>query len=162
VVLFAGLLGAAVTDFRTGKIPNVLTFPMMALGIAIHLTTGADPWLGLVGCAAAFALHFAIFALQIEKAGDAKLMMGVGACVGWREMIEATMWLAIIYLPIGLVMLAVQGKLPNLVKSARYVFARMQGRPAGDPPEATYVRAGPILLVAAAIGWATDWLARLL
>jgi Flp pilus assembly protein protease CpaA len=162
VVLFAGLLGAAVTDFRTGKIPNVLTFPMMAVGIVIHLTAGADPSFGLVGCAAAFALHFVLFAFGVEKAGDAKLMMGLGACVGWREMLEATLWLAVVYLPIGLAILAAQGKLPNLVKSARYVLARMQGRAAGDPPEPTYVRAGPIMLVAGTLGWATDWLGRLI
>ena len=155
-----GLAVGAVTDVRTGKIPNVLTFPMMAVGIAFWAVTGPDRALGLVGCAAAFALHFLLFALKVEKAGDAKMMMAVGALAGWRTMIEATLWWAIVFIPVGLLVLAVTGKLPNLVASSRYVLARMRGGPTGPEPEPTTLRVGPILLVAGALAWGTDWLGR--
>src|SRR5687767_10184061 len=100
VVLLAGLVGGAFTDLRTGRIPNVLTFPMMALGIAIWATTGPDRGFGALGCAAAFALHFPLWAFGVQRGGDAKLLMGLGACAGWREMLEASVWYAILFVPV--------------------------------------------------------------
>lgn len=162
MVLLAGLSVAAVSDYRTGRIPNVLTFPMMAVGIAFWAVTGPDRTFGLVGCAAAFALHYVLFALNVEKAGDAKLMMGIGALAGWRTMLEATFWWAIVFVPVGLLVLAVTGKLPNLVASVRYVLARAKGPVTAPAPESTTLRVGPILLVAGVLAWSTEWLGRLI
>ncbi len=158
VILFAGLLAGAATDLRAGRVPNVLTFPMMALGIVTHLVIGPDPWLGLVGCGAAFAIHFVGFGLGLEKAGDAKLMMGLGACVGWLEMVEATLWLAVLYLPVGLGVLALKGRLGNLVAVLRWSADKARGRPAGERPEATWIIAGPIIAASGALANLTDWL----
>src|SRR5690349_13595930 len=138
VVLFVGLCIAAATDLHSGRIPNLLTFPMMALGIAMSAVQG-EPAVGLLGCAAAFAVHFPLFALGIGKAGDAKLMMGLGALVGWHEMLEATVWLAVLYLPLGIAVLAVRGKLGNLIASAKYAAAKATGKAAGEPPEPTWL-----------------------
>lgn len=162
VVLVGGMVVAAVTDARTGKIPNALTFTMMVLGIVVNATWVGDPTVGLVGCAAAFAIHYPLWMLGVEKAGDAKLFMGIGACVGWRELVEASLWLAVVYVPVAVVMLAVQGKLPNLVRSLRYLVDKARGAATGEPPEQTFVRAGPIILVAGLLGRTTDWLAALL
>lgn len=159
VLMLGGLGVAAITDFRTGKIPNVLTFPMMALGIAMNLTLVPDDRLrGLVGCGAAFALHYVVYALGIQKAGDAKLLMGVGACLGWRFMLETTAWWAVAYLPVGLGVLAVQGRLPNLLATLRYVADKQAGKPVGDPPEPTMLRTAPIILVGGLLAWFTPWL----
>lgn len=158
VVLVIGLVAGAVTDLWTGRIPNMLTFPMMVLGMSIHGATGADPLLGLLGCAAAFALHFPFFALGIEKGGDAKLMMGLGACLGWAVMLEASAWLAILYLPIGLAILAAQGRLSNLVATVRHAIARQQGKASGPPPEPTYFRTGPVIAIGGLLAWLTDLL----
>jgi Flp pilus assembly protein protease CpaA len=159
LVLLVGVTAGAVMDLWTGRIPNVLTFPMMVTGIALHAILGPETLVGLVGCAAAFAVHFPLFAAGIEKGGDAKLMMGIGACVGWATMLEATLWLAVLYLPVGLVVLAVQGKLPNLLATARYVLAKWQGQAKEPPPEPTYFRTGPVIAVGAVLAWMTDWLA---
>jgi Flp pilus assembly protein protease CpaA len=138
---------------------------MVALGVAIH---AAPPWLpeapaawwvGLAGAAVGFAIHFPLFAAGVERGGDAKLMMGVGACLGWAGLIEATVWLAVLYLPLGLLILAARGKLGNLVATARYAAAKAQGADAGDPPEPTTFRTGPVILVAGVLAWATDLLA---
>lgn len=158
VILWVGLLAGATTDLRSGRIPNLLTLPMMALGIVTHLVIGPDPWLGLVGSGAAFALHYVAFALGVEKAGDAKLLMGLGACVGWIEMIEASMWMAVLYLPIGLTILALKGKLSNLVAAARYSADKAMGKPVGDKPEATWIIAGPIIAAAGLLANLTSWL----
>lgn len=158
-VLFAGLAAGAITDLRAQRVPNALTLPMMVLGMAMTGVTQDWPLFGVVGCVAAFALHYPLFVAGIERGGDAKLMMAVGACVGWREMIESSIWLAVLYLPIGLVLLAVQGKLGNLVAAARWYAARSQGRDPGPKPEPTWLRTAPIIAVAGGLAWATDWLA---
>lgn len=159
VILFGGLATAAVVDFRTGRIPNVLTFPMMALGIATSVTLSPeDPFRGVVGCGAAFLLHFLVYSLGIQKAGDAKLLMGVGACSDWGFMLETTAWWAIAYLPVGLAVLAAEGKLPNLVATVRYLVDRQRGRPVGDPPAPTMLRTAPIIFVGGLLAWLTPWL----
>lgn len=159
IVLWTGLLIAALTDLRSGRIPNALTLSMIAMGIGTHALTGADPWLGVIGCAAAFALHFVLFALGIEKAGDAKLMMGVGACVGWAEMIETTAWWALLYLPLGLIVLAARGRLSNLVAAAKWSARQAMGQEAGERPEPTMLIAGPVIAVGGVLASLTDWLA---
>ena len=159
LILWVGLLIGAATDLRAGKIPNVLTFPMMALGVVTHLVLGPDPWLGLMGLGAAFVVHFVGFALGIEKAGDAKLMMGLGACVGWHEMLEATLWMAVLYLPLGLAILAMRGKLGNLIAVAKYSADKALGRPvAEEKPEATWLITGPIIAAAGILANLTPWL----
>ncbi len=160
VVLLAGLAVASVTDLTTGRIPNALTMSMMGVGMLIHATIGlSEPWFGLVGCAAAFALHFAMYAAGIEKAGDAKLMMGVGACVGWAEMLETSAWLAVLYLPIGLAILAARGQLANLGAVLRWQLAKAQGKAEGEAPAANWFVTGPVIAVAGVAAWLTDWLA---
>lgn len=159
VVLLAGLAGATLTDLRTGRIPNALTFPMMALGMAMTGVT-TDWWLfGVAGCAAAFALHFPLWSLGIERGGDAKLVMGIGACLGWRTMLEASLWLAVLYLPLGLMLLAAQGRLGNLVATGRWWVAKSRGTDPGPKPEPTWLRTAPVIAVGGVLAWATDWLA---
>ena len=157
VVLIAGVIAGAVWDGRTGRIPNALTLPMAAVGIAIH-TVGSEPLFGLIGVAAAFAVHFPLFALGVQRGGDAKLMMGIGGCIGAWGMIEATLWLALLYLPMGLAVLAIRGKLGNLVATARYMAAKAQGHDPGEAPAPTTLRTGPIIAAAAIFALTTDWL----
>lgn len=161
VVLLGGLGIAALSDVRTGRIPNVLTLPMMLLGIVMHATLGADPAYGLAGCGLAFLVHYPLWMLGVQKAGDAKLFMGLGACVGWREMVETTMWYAIVYLPVALAVLLVLGELPNLWRTVRYLGLKATGKPAGEEPPKTLLRVGPVILVAGLVARFTDLLAGL-
>ena len=76
---------ASITDLKTRKIPNKLTFSAMLAGLACNLVlfgfkgiTGS--FLGILMGFAAF-IFFAIGAL---KAGDVKLYMAIGAFTGWR------------------------------------------------------------------------------
>lgn len=156
LVLWVGLVLAAVTDLRTGLIKNWLTFSLMAFGIVYHGIVGPDRLLGLAGCGAAFALHFVLFGIGVEKAGDAKLFMAIGACVGLHEMIEATVWFAILYVPVGLLTLAAKGRLSNLLATLGWIARRARGLPVGDPPEPTMMIAGPTILVAGLVAGTTD------
>lgn len=122
----------AIWDARTGKIPNRLTFPMMAVGLGLHAAT-ASPLVGLLGLALATLLHLPLWILGVEKAGDTKLIMGVGACGGWPVVLVATGWLAALYLPIGLVVLYLRHRRGN------------------DTAGPTWMRTGPLIAAASTV-----------
>lgn len=84
--LFVGTLLAlaCITDLRTRRIPNVLTFSAAALAVLFHLTTGgvtAAGW-SLAGYALGALLFFPMFALRGMGAGDVKLLAAIGAWLG--------------------------------------------------------------------------------
>lgn len=155
VVLLAGMFAAGVIDARTGKIPNALNGLLMALGL-VWWTVEGVPLVGVLGLASAFALHFLLWRLGVEKAGDAKLFMGLGATLGWQKMLEASLWTGVVYLPVGLMVLAMQGKLPQFIEGMRYVAQKAQGLDPGEPPEPTMLRTGPIIAVGGAIAVFVD------
>ncbi len=157
-VLIGGLLYASWSDMRTGRIPNALTFPMMLLGVLVHART-IDPWLGLLGLGVATLIHYPLWMLNVEKAGDAKLLMGVGALLGWREVVEASAWYAILYLPFGFLYLAAKGRLGNLVAVMKHLNDKANKREVGPAPETTPLRTAPIIAAASAIALLTSLLA---
>lgn len=78
------LLGG-VHDLLTKRIPNWVTFPGMALGLAAQ-----GWWLGwaglgngLLGILLTLALYGPIYAFGYMGAGDVKLLMAAGAWLGW-------------------------------------------------------------------------------
>jgi Flp pilus assembly protein protease CpaA len=156
VVAVVGLLLAAVIDARTGKIPNVLNGVLLLAGVAWWVLDGR--WVvGLAGAAAGFALHYPLWTLGVEKGGDAKLFIALGALVGWWEMLDTSAFTAILYFPVGLFILIVRGRLGNFVAGLRYTVKRAQGVPADqlEAPEPTMLRTGPIIAAAgiAALFW---------
>lgn len=154
VALVGGLLYASWADVRTGRIPNALTFPMMLVGLAVHAAY-RDPLFGLLGLAVATAIHYPLWMLKVEKAGDSKLMMAVGALLGWRDAVDATAWFGLLYLPIGFLILAATGRLPNLLRVARHLSDKAKGLPVGPEPEVTTLRTAPIIAAATAIAATT-------
>lgn len=75
---------AAVTDCRTRRIPNVLTFPAFVCGLCWAVTVGglaglADSIMAAVVVMAPFVL---LFVFAGGGAGDAKLMAAIGAWLG--------------------------------------------------------------------------------
>lgn len=84
--IFVGTLLAlaCLSDLRTRRIPNVLTFSAAAAGLVFHLATGgwsAAGW-SLFGLFAGALLFFPMFALRGMGAGDVKLLAAVGAWLG--------------------------------------------------------------------------------
>lgn len=57
-------------DFRTRRVPNWVTFPLLLTGMFIHAPGTMETWLGT-------ALLFAFWQFEVLGAGDAKLWMAL-------------------------------------------------------------------------------------
>jgi prepilin peptidase CpaA len=89
--LVVALLGC-VTDLRTRKLPNVLTFGAAAGAFGFHLANGGFAGLGwsAAGWLVGTALFFPLFALRGLGAGDVKMLAALGAWLGPAQAV----WLA--------------------------------------------------------------------
>ncbi len=147
-VAVALLVGAAlVTDVRASRIPNALTFGGMAMGLVFGAMDGR---LGqaVLGILVAFALCFPSWLFfRAIRAGDAKLLMAVGAFWGPGLALLAVLATYVLSIPYGLVILAVRGRLANVGRAARHAWDRLRGRE-GDPPEATVRIFAPVVACA--------------
>ena len=92
VALTVGLL-ACVTDVRTRRIPNVLTFGAAGAALLVHGFTGGFAGLGTSagGWLLGALLFMPMFALGGMGAGDVKLLAALGAWLGPRDIF----WVAI-------------------------------------------------------------------
>lgn len=162
VAIAIGCIIATYTDVRWGKIYNWTTFPLIALGLVMNASLGQ--WqLGIIGLIAAFAIHYPLFHYEIQKGGDVKLLMAIGALLGGWFVVEASIWYAIFYIPAGLGTLIVRRRVGNLFAVARYQAAERAGQPLpGEKPPVTLLRTAPVIAAAALAAFATPWLHFLL
>ncbi len=103
VVLTVLLLAVMYTDWRFLRIPNVFTYPAMLVGVALGALEALPGALfagGLVDHLAAlilaFALSYPFYAAGGLKAGDAKLLMAIGALRGLNFLLFAAVYGALI------------------------------------------------------------------
>lgn len=102
-LLLAVLVVAAVSDWRTGKVRNALTYPAVLLGLAWAVSSG---WMAggvggammeltaaVVAAGAALTGFALLFMLGGLGGGDVKLMAAVGAISGdWRVVLATTVY----------------------------------------------------------------------
>jgi prepilin peptidase CpaA len=112
------LLIAVVYDIRFHKIPNWVTFPVMAAGVAFYTTT-----MGLQGLAfstggvfAGLAIFMPFYLCAGMGAGDVKLMGAVGGLLGIHGVLIASLGTAIIGGVYAVILLAFHGHLIETVK----------------------------------------------
>lgn len=93
-LLLASVLGTAVvTDLRSSRIPNWLTFSAMGIGILIQAWIGGltGALSGLAGLGVGMGLFFPLYVCKALGAGDVKLMAAVGAILGPSAVISVAM-----------------------------------------------------------------------
>lgn len=87
------LVAAAVSDWRTYRIPNVLSIGGAALGFALSwLPGGVTPALSATGAAIVLALLLPLWLLRVTGAGDVKLMAMTGTFLGWPGVMFALLF----------------------------------------------------------------------
>lgn len=108
------LLRLAWIDWRTFRLPDRLTLPLLLLGLAASLATSpaGDPWSHMIGAAAGYAA-FRLVGLGYRRwrgieglgQGDAKLLAAGGAWLGWA----ALPWTVVLAAGLGLASAALAG-----------------------------------------------------
>ena len=95
-VLIALLVIAAVSDYRSYRIPNWLTFGGATFALVYKTVIAVSPgsaflmaWGGLL---LGFAIMLPLYLLHAMGAGDVKLMAMVGAFLGLDETLQAVLW----------------------------------------------------------------------
>jgi prepilin peptidase CpaA len=119
-VLALALAISVVTDLRTRKIKNVVTYPTTLICLGLRAVgggwgTAASPGVlsGLIGLVIGFAL-FVIPALinsELMGLGDAKLMAAVGAGVGFPMILPCLIYIALVGGVLAVVVLLWNGAL---------------------------------------------------
>jgi prepilin peptidase CpaA len=98
-VLFALLIVASVSDYRTYKIPNWLTLSGVAFGLAYNTAVPLSPHAGFLwafgGLVLGFLVMLPLYALRAMGAGDVKLMAMVGAFLGVSDAFHAVIFVFI-------------------------------------------------------------------
>src|SRR5215813_4908326 len=94
--VFAGLLTAfivviSVFDIRERRIPNLIVFPAVIIGLTLNLVLRGWEGLGfgLKGLATGFALLFIPYLVGGMKAGDVKFLAAIGAFTGATDVVRA-------------------------------------------------------------------------
>jgi len=102
-VLVVLLLVVMYTDYRWLRIPNVVTYPAMLVGLALSAFEGvpgvffvSGPIDHVAAIVLAFALAYPFYVAGGLKAGDAKLLMAIGAVRGTGFLLVGSVYGALI------------------------------------------------------------------
>lgn len=130
LVLAVLLVGAMWTDWKTGKIKNVLTFPVMATGVLMAPLFAPHFYDGALGLLAAFAAGVVLWKFGgAYHPGDVKLVMAAGALVGPEMILRAILLGLLINFPVAIAVLLAKGRMQNFfrfwLKNEREVTTKM-------------------------------------
>jgi prepilin peptidase CpaA len=125
-------LFAAVTDTRTGLIPNKLTLPVLVAAIATHtvLSGTSGLMLSVLGMLICGATPFLFHRLGAMGGGDVKLFAALGALAGPGMGLEIQLLSMSSALAWGLCVLAYRGKLFSMIGRAGRVLLGLFWPPA--------------------------------
>lgn len=124
IALLVGFAGC-VTDLRSRRIPNVLTFGAAAAGLAFHAITGGTSGFVLSGAGwvVGVAVFFVPFALGGLGGGDVKLLAALGAWVGPQDVFWMAMYAGIAGGVLAVVVAAAHGYLRQAWSNIRFLWA---------------------------------------
>ena len=83
-VLILGLIAAGITDVRSSRVPNAITFPLALVGVGFHTISesGNGLFFSLEGLGLGLLLLLGFYVYGGMGAGDVKLLAAIGAIVG--------------------------------------------------------------------------------
>ena len=98
LLLVSILIISAIIDFRSQKIPNLITFPSIIIAVLYHvLNHGIEGLIfSALGLVTGIGLFFIPYIFGASGAGDAKLMGAVGAVLGSKNTFVAFLFTALI------------------------------------------------------------------
>ena len=138
LVLLALVTAGALTDVKTGKIPNALTYPACVFGLVLGLAKAGwggflDSFLGL---AFAFVPFFLLYLSGGLGGGDVKLMSAVGALMGFEFTALAMVNSVFVGALIALLIVIWEGRIRATLRYFRdtffHLFRRGSPRPVLD------------------------------
>lgn len=143
LVLAVFLLICIYTDGVKSRIYNKVTFPAMLAGLLLHGIFGGLSGLGwsLLGWAVGMGIQWIPFMLGLAKAGDVKLLAGVGALKGWAFCTFGFLYGAVAFGLISLPWLLRRGELKVVGRNLRnYVEVAVVTQIAPDAPTPTVTK----------------------
>ena len=143
LVLVIFLAICAYTDGTRSKIYNKVTFPAMLAGLLLHGVFGGLSGLGwsLLGWAVGMGIQWIPFMLGLAKAGDVKLLAGVGALKGWAFCTFGFLYGAVAFGLISLPWLLRRGELKKVGHNLKnYVEVALVTQIAPDAPTPTVTK----------------------
>jgi prepilin peptidase CpaA len=160
---------AAVTDLRTGRIPNALTLPAMAAGIVLAAAFGGASG-ALVSVGGLFvaglvpALLYRSTRGRAIGGGDVKLFAALGALLGPSAGIEVELTAFALLSLFALAQLAFRGRLTSMLKNTLAIALRpilpAKWRRPIDVEALTELRMGPAILGGVSIVMVADLAAQ--
>ena len=130
---------ACVTDLRTRRIPNVLTFGAALAGVIYHLATGGPIGLGesALGWLAGALVFIVPFALGGLGGGDVKLLAALGAWIGPVEALWLALYTGIAGMVMAIAVAAANGYLRTALQNVRLLLCHWQVAGLAALPEIT-------------------------
>jgi prepilin peptidase CpaA len=143
---------AAITDWRTGEIPNWLNLPVVAGAPLVFLAI--DGWQGavrsIVGALGCGLVPYVLFRRDALGGGDVKLLAALGAVAGLQVGIAIQLFAFAVASAHGLALLAHRGLLARMLRGVGLAFAnlfvRRENRRVIDPLPAIPLRLGSSIL----------------
>lgn len=103
----------AIYDLRERRIPNLIVFPALLLGV--FLNTLEFGWVGLLfalkGAGLGFAILFIPYLVKGMKAGDVKFVMAIGSFVGSATIVRVLLITLLCYPVLAAIVVIRDGKL---------------------------------------------------
>jgi prepilin peptidase CpaA len=163
---------AAMTDWRTGHIPNWLTLGALAIAPFAHIVYGmktglhgTDAFLegcySLVGMAVTAIVPLVLYRQDAIGAGDVKLLLALGAILRWQLGLEAELYAFFTAGILAPARLAYEGKLfatlRNTLVVASNPFLPKAKQKKLDPALLTWFRFGPSIFIGALLTAIINW-----
>jgi prepilin peptidase CpaA len=150
VVLIGGLLYAVLTDLRSRRISNRLTYPTMLIGLVAN--SAFDGWTGfghsMLGWGAGLGIMLVPFMLGAMGAGDVKLMAAIGAVKGPEFVLVAALYACLTGGLLAVYYLIKERRVTNTLRYLTFgwIWAlKGSGQKAGSVPYAPAIAAGVVL-----------------